>query len=110
MGAERIGIPLDSIRNTSKVCFKHFSSEDSIKHQVKSQVIVSQNTPMLENSMKMLPWGAKSIEEFLFYCCPECDEKYKDCQNFVDHAMQTHDSAKVSTLEASNIEMEDIPH
>ena len=64
--------------------------------------------PILEDSIKMLPWGAESIEEFLFYCCPECDEKYKDCQNFIDHAMHAHDSAEVSTLESSNIETEEI--
>ena len=59
-------------------------------------------------SVEMIPWGVKNIEEFLFYCCPECDEKYKDCQNFVDHAMQTHDLAQVSRLPTSNIEMEEI--
>ena len=62
-----------------------------------------------DKSVKQVnPWGIENLEEFLYYCCPECDEKYKDCQNFIDHAMHAHDSAEVSTLESSNIETEEI--
>ena len=32
------------------------------------------------------PWMASSIFEFQFFCCPECDEKAQDKQDFVNHA------------------------
>ena len=32
------------------------------------------------------PWIASSIFEFYYFCCPECDEKSKDKQDFVNHA------------------------
>ena len=32
------------------------------------------------------PWMASSIFEFQFFCCPECDEKSQDKQDFVNHA------------------------
>ena len=31
------------------------------------------------------PWIALSIYEFQYFCCPECDEKSKDKQDFVNH-------------------------
>ena len=44
------------------------------------------------------PWGANNLDEFLFYCCPECGEQYKDCEQFVDHAFAIHESAKEKTV------------
>ena len=36
------------------------------------------------------PWNFESIEDFHFYCCPECDEKTKLSQDLVNHAVQSH--------------------
>ena len=32
------------------------------------------------------PWIVSSIFEFQYFCCPECDERSQDKQNFVKHA------------------------
>lgn len=36
------------------------------------------------------PWTVESIYEFSFFCCPECDTKCSNKQEFVNHAFQTH--------------------
>ena len=39
------------------------------------------------------PWNVTSLEEFHFYNCPECDEKYGIKEQFVGHAMIMHPKA-----------------
>ena len=41
------------------------------------------------------PWVVKNIEEFSFYCCPECDFKSKDRNHFKRHAMESHNKSKI---------------
>jgi hypothetical protein len=36
------------------------------------------------------PWSVDHVDEFLFYCCPQCDHKYKSKNLFVDHAFLNH--------------------
>ena len=43
----------------------------------------------LENSIHPL-WLATSIYDFYHFCCPECDEKTQDKQEFVNHASAYH--------------------
>merc|ERR1739838_1040721 len=33
------------------------------------------------------PWSASSIYDFYYFCCPECDDKSKSKQDFVNHAL-----------------------
>ena len=44
------------------------------------------------------PWDVPNLEEFLYYCCPECDHKIKDCQSFVEHALVEHEEARRTLL------------
>ena len=44
------------------------------------------------------PWDVPNLEEFLYYCCPECNHKIKDCQSFVEHALVEHDEARRTLL------------
>ena len=44
------------------------------------------------------PWDVTSLEDFLYYCCPECDIKTKDSQDFLNHAVTKHELAKVSLM------------
>ena len=45
--------------------------------------------------MDQNPWLAvATLDEFLYYCCPECELKTKDHNHFYNHAMQTHEKAK----------------
>ena len=47
----------------------------------------------MENSNEN-PWYVNNIDEFLKYCCPECDENYKSKEPFVLHAFSTHPRSK----------------
>ena len=40
------------------------------------------------------PWDVSTLDDFLFYNCPECDVKEKDKQVFLEHAILSHDHAK----------------
>ena len=40
------------------------------------------------------PWQVENLQEFLYYCCPQCDLKVKDCQDFVQHALIEHQKAR----------------
>ena len=42
----------------------------------------------------MDPWDIEKLEELLFYCCPECNEKEKSKEAFLDHATTKHPNAK----------------
>ena len=36
------------------------------------------------------PWNVIQVEDFLYYCCPECDERKQSKDNFLDHAIKYH--------------------
>ena len=40
------------------------------------------------------PWSVNKLEEFLHYCCPECEHKYQSKETFVLHAFEKHPRAK----------------
>ena len=43
---------------------------------------------------KMNPWEVSSVEDFLFYNCPECELKTKDSSVLVSHALEFHELAR----------------
>ena len=51
---------------------------------------------LAEDEEKYNPWDVENIKEFLYYCCPECDEKFlqKKLENFVHHAMTQHSNVR----------------
>ena len=51
---------------------------------------------LAEDEEKYNPWDVENITEFLYYCCPECDEKFlqKKLENFVHHAMTKHSNVR----------------
>ena len=44
------------------------------------------------------PWGVSKLEDFLHFCCPECDFKEITKEEFVKHALHKHPNAKTSLL------------
>ena len=46
--------------------------------------------PSVTEDFKISPWEVTSVEDFLYYCCPECDLKSKDSQSFIEHAIGHH--------------------
>ena len=44
------------------------------------------------------PWNVSSLEAFLHYNCPECEDKYSTKEQFVCHAMMVHEKARWNRL------------
>ena len=36
------------------------------------------------------PWDVSSIYDFYYFCCPECDCKSQNKQDFIYHASKNH--------------------
>ncbi len=36
------------------------------------------------------PWAIENLDDFLFYCCPQCDHKVKSKHLFLNHAFVNH--------------------
>ena len=45
-------------------------------------------------AMEFNPWNVSSLEEFLFYNCPECESKHSTKEQFVGHAVVAHENAR----------------
>lgn len=45
------------------------------------------------NQIKDNPWNVESFDDFLFYCCPECDERNQSKDLFIKHALNHHPEA-----------------
>ena len=55
------------------------------------------------------PWSVRKWEEFLYFCCPECDVKNHSRDHFLKHAFDQHPKSK-ECLEklASSVKKEEI--
>ena len=40
------------------------------------------------------PWDVGNLEEFLYFCCPECDLKDRSKTHFLQHALTEHPKSK----------------
>lgn len=40
------------------------------------------------------PWAVESLEEFLYFCCPECNDKSQTKEIFISHAWSNHPKSK----------------
>ena len=48
-----------------------------------------------DNFSSSNPWTSISkIEEFLYFCCPECEEKNQSREIFIKHALDKHPNSK----------------
>ena len=36
------------------------------------------------------PWSAGNLDDFLYYCCPECDIRDQSKEVFIKHALDNH--------------------
>ena len=50
------------------------------------------------------PWMVEELEEFLYYCCPECDEKWRSKGPFLQHALCNHPNVRNVALCQKNLE------
>ena len=54
------------------------------------------------------PWNVSSLDEFLFYNCPECESKYSSKEQFVGHAMFAHKNARDASVVLAKILIEKV--
>ena len=40
------------------------------------------------------PWIVESLEDFLHYCCPECNDRNQSRDSFIQHALSNHPNAE----------------
>lgn len=48
--------------------------------------------------MSVNPWDVDYLEDFLVFCCPECQELNQNKEDFLEHALESHPSSKPSLL------------
>ena len=44
--------------------------------------------------MEENPWAVANLEDFLYFCCPECNDKSQSEETFLEHAFQNHPKSK----------------
>ena len=53
------------------------------------------------------PWNVDTLEEFLYYCCPECkDERIQNKADFIKHALEEHPKSKDSVTKIIRVKKE----
>ena len=64
----------------------------------------------MECDVKGNPWSVRKIEEFLYFCCPECeltkDSLYQSRELFLKHAINQHPGAKENLPMLTEIKLE----
>ena len=48
---------------------------------------------------KVNPWSVPNVDAFLYYCCPECNERNQSRELFLKHAFEVHPSSKDSLVD-----------
>ena len=65
------------------------------------------NFKTLTNNMEinggLNPWAVSRIEEFLYFCCPECDERIQSRNKFIQHALKKHKKSRTYLAHISDI-------
>ena len=57
----------------------------------KARIVVTRTTDTTNIvNENFIPWNVSSLEEFLFYFCPECDVRIHSKEKFVNHALNQH--------------------
>ncbi len=51
-----------------------------------------------EDMTETNPWAVESLDDFLHYCCPECDVKSQYREFFVSHALLNHPQVSVKLI------------
>ena len=85
-----------------KYCKQTFAQSGDLKQHIKNvhegfKKYTKNNTEydMKLNSGEIYnPWIVGRLEEFLYFCCPECDERNQSKELFLQHALTHHPLAK----------------
>ena len=63
----------------------------------------------LKTKIEDNPWMVDQLEEFLYFCCPECNEKCQAKGSFLHHAILTHPNAELSLKKFQTLKIEQDP-
>ena len=63
----------------------------------------------LKTNIEDNPWIVEQLEEFLYFCCPECDEKCQAKVSFLQHAILTHPNSELSLKKFQTLKIEQDP-
>ena len=63
----------------------------------------------MESNSERNPWEVENVEDFLYFCCPECDVKNHSRDHFLKHAFDQHPKSKeyLEKLEVKKEELND---
>ena len=67
----------------------HLTAHKKFKHKEHSKI----KSEICEDD-EINPWDVFNLEEFLYFCCPECDEKNQSKDMFIKHALNHHPKSK----------------
>ena len=68
----------------------HFSLVLREREEKKNQIFRTIESLPLDIMKRENPWDISSIYDLAYFCCPECDYKHQDKQDFVSHASSDH--------------------
>ena len=71
------------------LCQKEFKTESAYKAHCTKYHPEAKRGPKPKIMLKS-PWDVTTLEEFLCYCCPECDIKHSSKSKFFIHAIDKH--------------------
>ena len=54
------------------------------------------------------PWSCRSLYDFSYFCCPECETRWRDRQEFVTHAFNHHPQSMMHLQNIKDGSTEDI--
>jgi hypothetical protein len=49
------------------------------------------------------PWAVDQLEDFLYFCCPECPDKSSTKANFIKHALVEHPHVNIRIVMFNNV-------
>ena len=66
---------------------------------------MNENSIIPNLEIKHNPWDVNDLDEFLYYCCPECDEKVPRIskEKFIRHALSNHSNVSEIFLMSHSI-------
>ena len=73
--------------------FVEFNYEQSVKKASKMEMV--EDDELAQEELEFNPWSGDSLEQFLYYCCPECEDRCQIPDDFVEHALTYHPKAAI---------------
>merc|ERR1712012_1305094 len=67
-------------------------------------LVPTQTSDLLQDDVKLHtnPWTVNDLDDFLFYCCPQCDHKTQTKSLFVNHAFLSHPESQETIKSMQN--------